>query len=169
MMKKVIGTFLFITVLGIITPHAQNMKIFEVHPETHQSITQHMVEIAKKFIGTPYRSGGKSKSGFDCSGFMYYLFKQFDYTISPASRELINWGEAIPTDSVLVGDWAFFKGRSGKTVGHIALVIGVNNNSWDIIHATVSNGVKIDKNFMNLPYYKSRFISFRRPYTFCAD
>jgi len=168
-MKKGVCILLFIMGLGMLSTNAQTSKIFEVHPESHQYTTTKMVEIAKKFIGTPYRSGGKSKSGFDCSGFIYYLFKQFDYTIAPASRELIKWGVPVSQDSVQVGDWAFFKGRSNNSVGHIALVINVNNNAWDIIHATIHGGVKIDYNFMNLPYYKSRFLAFRRPFVFCED
>lgn len=164
-MKRVVSLFIFFSVILSTNTFSQNTNSVEVTPDRYFEVTGKMIEMAKKYIGTPYRSGGKSKTGFDCSGFMYYLFQQFNYTISPSSKSLFSFGEEIEKDCVQVGDFAFFRGRSNTSVGHVAMVINVDENNFDIIHATVSKGVMIDKNVLSSPYYKPRFLSFRRAFT----
>ena len=170
MKKAVIYILLTLAVTGFsLQGNAQSTKSITLHPDTYFSLTNEMISMARKYIGTPYVYGGKTAKGFDCSGFMYFLFKEFGYTISPSSRELYTFGQKVDKGCVQIGDFAFFKGRKSSSIGHVALLIGVNGDQFDIIHATNGKGITIDHNFMSLSYYKSRFLSFRRPFDFCWD
>lgn len=125
-----------------------------------------MIALGKKYLGVRYSYGGTTPSGFDCSGFVSYLFASHGFKISKASRELAHFGHEVKLECVQPGDLAFFKGRSTKSseVGHVALVINAMGNRWDIIHATVHKGIWIDHDVMNIEYYQKRFLMFRRPF-----
>lgn len=132
------------------------------------SVVDSMITLGKKYMGVKYTYGGNTPSGFDCSGFVSYLFNAYGFKISKASRDLAKFGYEVNESCLQAGDLAFFKGRSTKSteVGHVALVIRAMGGQWDIIHATVHKGIWIDRDVMNIDYYKQRFLMFRRPFEF---
>ena len=74
---------------------------------------QQVVETAKKYIGSPYVYGGSSPSGFDCSGFTQYVYRQLGVNINRTSYTQVNNGYNVSTDSMQPGDLVFFsKGSS---------------------------------------------------------
>lgn len=122
-----------------------------------------IISFSKKFIGTPYRYGGRTPKGFDCSGFVGYVFKHFGIELPPSSRSQALIGEKIPRDSIQRGDLVFFKGRSSKSnnIGHVALVVAVSDtNDIQFIHST-RHGLRLDW-LSQEPYYKKRFMASRR-------
>lgn len=129
-----------------------------------QSIVPDMVSYAKKFVGTRYRYGSNGPNSFDCSGFTSYVFSEFGYKLSPTSRTQYQQGVGVTRDEVRPGDLLFFSGRrAGKNVGHVGIVIDVNDDDKSIrfIHATISGGVKIDT-YPDGGYYSKRYIGARR-------
>lgn len=128
-----------------------------------QSIVPDMISYAKKFIGVRYRHGSKGPKSFDCSGFTSYVFSEFGYKLNPASRAQYQQGVGVARDEVRPGDLLFFSGRrAGKNVGHVGIVIDVNDDkSIRFIHATISGGVKIDT-YPDGGYYSKRYIGARR-------
>jgi len=145
---------------------AKPSNVLQVDANRYFAVVDSMVGLGKKFMGVRYSYGGNTPSGFDCSGFVSYLFNAYGFKISKASRELAKFGHEVNEGCVQAGDLAFFKGRSTKSseVGHVALVIKAMGSNWDIIHATVGKGIWIDHNVMNIDYYKRRFLMFRRPF-----
>ncbi|MBS4056257.1 MAG: C40 family peptidase [Bacteroidetes bacterium] len=123
-----------------------------------------LIAFSKKFVGTPYRYGGRTEKGFDCSGFMYYIFRQYGMELPSSSRNQVNLGAPVAIDSVRKGDLLFFKGRNIKSssIGHVALVIEVSESKKDvqIIHST-RHGLKIDW-LTEEPYFRKRFVASRR-------
>ena len=122
-----------------------------------------LIGFSKKFLGTPYRYGGRSPKGFDCSGFVGYVFKQFGVVLPPSSRSQALVGEKVSRDSIQKGDLVFFKGRSSKSnsIGHVALVVAVSDtNDIQFIHST-RHGLRLDW-LSEEPYYKNRFMASRR-------
>lgn len=116
---------------------------------------------ARKHIGKPYRHGSKGPSSFDCSGFSSYVYHQFGYNISPASRAQYLEGEAVKRNELRKGDLVFFTSRnSGKNVGHVGIVVSADNETgnFKFIHASIK-GVKIS-DFEG--YYVNRYIGARR-------
>lgn len=129
-------------------------------PESRAMITDLLAE-ASKHIGKPYRHGMKGPNAFDCSGFTSYVYKQFGYSISPASRIQYTDGVKVDRKNLRKGDLVFFTSRSsGKNVGHVGIVVSADNETGDFkfIHASI-RGVKISE---CEGYYANRYVGARR-------
>ena len=77
------------------------------------------VSYAKRFIGAPYRWGGSSPSGFDCSGFVRYVYGRFGVDLPHSSYADFGVGRYVPRDQLKPGDLVFFNG-----VGHVGMYVG---------------------------------------------
>lgn len=133
-----------------------------VLPKNSEQVDQ-IIGFAKKFLGTPYHYAGSTPSGFDCSGFIYYVMGNFGLQLSRSSVGLAEFGETVKLADIRPGDLMFFKGRNMNTtrVGHVALVVEVTPDAIRFIHASSSRGVVID-NFKTSKYYIPRFIKAKR-------
>ncbi|ALC88194.1 hydrolase [Bacillus sp. FJAT-22090] len=105
-----------------------------------------IVSSAKSLIGIKYRYGGTTKAGFDCSGFIGYVYKQQGVKLPRTAAGMYSTGKAVKKANLAVGDLVFFN-TTGKGVSHAGIYIG----SGKFIHASSSKGVRIDK--INDPYY----------------
>ena len=114
-----------------------------------------VINTARRYIGTPYVWGGENPSGFDCSGFTQYVYKEsLGYQIPRVSHEQYNTRSGMRVDrgSLEPGDLIFFITR-GSRVSHVGIYIGDNK----FIHApSTGNLVRTEK--LNNYYYSSRFI-----------
>ena len=123
-----------------------------------------LVDYAKKYLGCRYVHGGKGPKVFDCSGYTSFIFRNFGYSISPGSRLQGAQGKRVSLDSVEVGDLMFFSGRAGgKTVGHVGMVIEVNEATGQLkfIHASTKKGITI-QSFPDGAYYSKHFLHVQR-------
>lgn len=84
---------------------------------------QAVLEYAKQFLGVPYRYGGSSPSGFDCSGFVYYVYKQFGVTLNRVANDQMVNGTWVPFSEIQPGDIIGFKNSSGY-VNHVGIYAG---------------------------------------------
>ncbi|MDE6095748.1 MAG: C40 family peptidase [Muribaculaceae bacterium] len=118
---------------------------------------------ANSHMGKRYRSGAKGPKAFDCSGFSSYVFRQFGYSLGASSRDQYVQGEAVEKQNLRKGDLVFFTGRNSKSnrVGHVGIVVSADNENgtFKFIHASTSQGIKIDSND---GYYSRRYIGARR-------
>jgi cell wall-associated NlpC family hydrolase len=121
-----------------------------------------IIAYAKTFLGVPYRYGGSSPSGFDCSGFINYIFGNFGFSLVRTSYGLADLGETIALSNIQPCDLLFFKGSNinSSTVGHVALVVEVAPNTLKFIHSA-NGGVRIE-NFVTSKYYIQRYIKAKR-------
>tara|TARA_B100000963_G_scaffold116573_1_gene101546 strand:+ start:361 stop:867 length:507 start_codon:yes stop_codon:yes gene_type:complete len=121
-----------------------------------------IISYAKKFMGVPYVWGGMSPSGFDCSGFINYVFRGFGFSLTRTSYGLAELGKTVKLSELRPGDLMFFKGRNMNTtrVGHVALVVDTTNGTIQFIHAA-RTGIRIDT-FNNSSYYVPRYIKSKR-------
>ncbi|WP_433959466.1 LysM peptidoglycan-binding domain-containing protein [Cytobacillus horneckiae] len=111
---------------------------------------------AKKYLGTPYVWGGSSPSGFDCSGFIYYVLNQTGTNIGRTSTEGY-YSRSYYVDTPQPGDIVFFEGTYKSGPSHLGFYLGNN----EFIHAS-SNGVEITN--LNNSYWKKHFDGFKRFY-----
>jgi LysM repeat protein len=111
---------------------------------------------AKSHIGTPYVWGGSSVGGFDCSGFIYYVFKQAGVSVNRLSSEGY-YNRAYYVSNPQPGDLVFFENTYKKGISHLGIYLG--NNQF--IHAG-DNGVQITS--LDNSYWKSKFDGFKRFY-----
>jgi cell wall-associated NlpC family hydrolase len=122
------------------------------------------ISLGLQFLGTPYRYGGNSPtSGFDCSGFIHYVFKHLDITLPRSSRGYASIGEKIAREEIQPGDVLLFKGRNHQSsiIGHVALVVEVKDNLITMLHASTSRGVVLET-MEAIDYYMRRFLMARR-------
>ena len=84
-----------------------------------------VINAAAKYEKVPYRPGGVTKSGVDCSGFVYASFKDALGVSTPrSSTGLYSWAEIIPLEKAQPGDLLFFRTTDGKTISHVGIYLG---------------------------------------------
>jgi cell wall-associated NlpC family hydrolase len=84
-----------------------------------------LISFAKKFVGTPYKWGGSSPLGFDCSGFTQYVFKQAGINLPRISYQQGQGGQAVSTKAMQPGDLVFWDNSSRNNgADHVAIYIG---------------------------------------------
>lgn len=119
-----------------------------------------IVEEAKKYIGVPYEWAGTDSSGFDCSGFTQYVYKQCGIDIPRTSGDQYNdkqQHEKITNINQLKpGDLVFFTGSNGTPLfpGHVGIYVG----NGKMIHAPSSGKTITDKTNITTGYYKDKFV-----------
>lgn len=124
------------------------------------SIGQEIANKALSYEGYPYVWGGASpNSGFDCSGFTYYIAKCFSYSIPHGSESQYSYGTYVEKADLLPGDFVFFENTYTYGISHCGIYIGDGN----FIHASGSStGVKISS--LNDAYYIQHYYGARRLY-----
>ena len=125
---------------------------------------EQLVDYSLTFVGLPYRFGGTTENGFDCSGFVRYVYGKHGYDLPRSSREQVHIGKTVPLEAVQKGDLLFFKGRNARssTIGHVAMVIEVSENKdVKMIHST-RHGLRADW-LSEEPYYRKRYVTAKRP------
>lgn len=110
-----------------------------------------IVELAKTFMGVPYVFGGTTPSGFDCSGFLQYVFKMYGINIPRLADEQYLLGEPAKTSQLSVGDLVFFSTYL-EGASHCGFYIGDEK----FLHTSSSRGVRIDS--LNDSYWKPKFL-----------
>lgn len=136
--------------------------ISDTLPKRNEQVDE-IISFAKRFLGTPYHWAGTTPSGFDCSGFIYYVMGNFGMRLSRTSPGLAELGKTVRLSEIQPGDLMFFKGRNIRStgVGHVAMVIEVKDGQIRFIHSSSSRGVVIDT-FNTSKYYIPRFLKAKR-------
>jgi len=130
--------------------------------ESYLELANDIQRYAKKFIGTRYKSGGKAAKGFDCSGFVGYVFKKFGMKLGACSTEMFRLGYDVETNEALAGDLIFFKrGKNSKSgISHVGIVVESTAKGLKFIHSASSKGVTIS--YLKDPYYSAHFVGVKR-------
>ncbi|HWQ08410.1 MAG TPA: C40 family peptidase [Holophaga sp.] len=136
----------------------------QAQPEP-QGLVASLLAKAKSLLGTPYHSGGTTPKGFDCSGFVRFVFGTFGLGLERSSYSQATQGKAVDLKQIQPGDLLFFKTR-GKSdrISHVGIYLG----QGQFIHAG-SRGepsnrvVRIGK--LDESYYAQRLVSARRVLT----
>lgn len=125
-----------------------------------------LTAFAAQFTGTPYKYTGCDPNGFDCSGFVNYVYKHFGIEIPRTAKDIATIGKPISTKALQPGDILVFgyKSSSGKLrVQHVGMVHDVGEGSYFSIIHSVSNGVSIDGPMSNSwDHWTQRLLTVRR-------
>jgi len=115
-----------------------------------------VASLARKQVGAPYRYGGSSPSGFDCSGLVQYVYGKLGVNLPRKSREMARVGQQVPVHALLPGDLVFFRINRNR-VSHVGIYIG--NDKF--VHATKS-GDPVRKDSITNPWWRKRLVVGRR-------
>ncbi|MGE5633290.1 MAG: C40 family peptidase [Caulobacteraceae bacterium] len=106
------------------------------------SVSSEVISFAKKYLGVKYVWGGESPSGFDCSGFVYYVFKHFGFGMERTASSQASQGEKIGKSELKPGDLVFFDTNGGHNkINHVGIYIGggkfIQSSSGSSAHKVV--------------------------------
>lgn len=138
-------------------PPSQKVATKTVLPDT-------VVRFAKTLLGTPYvYASTNPKVGFDCSGFITYVFNHFGIAVPRSSIDFTNVGKTIAVPEAKPGDLILFTGTDSteKAIGHMGLIISNNADSLQFIHSSSGKAMGVTITPLNA-YYKKRFVRIAR-------
>lgn len=113
----------------------------EDKPSNNSSAKQSesLIDFAKSMLGIPYRyATSNPKVGFDCSGFVSYVFSNFGFKVPRSSREFSYAGKETSLENAKVGDVLIFTGSNSRIrrIGHVGIVYSIDENGIKFIHAS---------------------------------
>ena len=161
MLSRKLSTFAWILGLGALLPlRAQEAKKAPEGPLTT------LLDKAEACLGAPYRYGGSSLRGFDCSGFVRFVFGSVGIDLDRSSAAQAKQGEAVPLNQIQPGDLLFFRNTRGlrKGISHVGIYLG----EGQFIHASSWSGpgkhcVKLAE--LASDYFTNRLVAARRVVT----
>ncbi len=112
---------------------------------------QLFVRVVRGFLGAPYRLGGSSVRGLDCSAFVKKIYEFFNISLPRTAREQSRVGLAVSREDLIPGDLVFFNTR--RPFGHVGIYIGNN----EFIHAS-SREKRVTINSLDSAYFNKRFV-----------
>lgn len=127
----------------------------ENDPTAYSPAGEQIAACAKQYLGCAYVYGGESPSGFDCSGFVQYVYAQLGYSVHRTATAQLADGYNVPYDCLLPGDIIYFG------YGNVATHVGIYIGNGEFIHAQSSaTGVVITE--LSDPWYANRFLCAHR-------
>ena len=111
-----------------------------------------------ELLGTPYVAAGCSKDGFDCSGFVYFVFKNHGIEVPRSSVGFENFGTEVPIEKAQKGDILVFLSPTRNEIGHLGIVTKANGKESDFIHASSGREMKVIITNLSNESYTRRFV-----------
>ena len=120
-----------------------------------------LLKKARSYYGVPYRTGGTTSSGMDCSGFVQTAFKAIGVNLPRVSRDQARAGTSVSKDELKEGDLLFFATGTPGRINHVGIVTNVSNKE-DIkfIHASSSRGIM--ETSMAISYWERAYMNAKR-------
>jgi cell wall-associated NlpC family hydrolase len=130
-------------------------------PATTGSATrEQVVAFAQTLIGTPYEYGcSDPATGFDCSGFITYVFNHFNMQVPRSSFDFTNYGTEVALSAAQPGDLILFTGTdpSVRVVGHMGIIVNNDAEDTSFIHSTSGKENAVTITPLN-DHYQKRFV-----------
>lgn len=128
-----------------------------INPDVPLGFREEILLQVIKYLETPYKYGGNTENGIDCSGFTLQVFeKSTGIKLPRSAREQYAVGEKVEREDLSFGDLVFFNTRRRSNPGHVGIYIGDDQ----FIHSSTSLGVTISS--LQETYYKKRYVGARR-------
>jgi cell wall-associated NlpC family hydrolase len=120
---------------------------------------ENVLEYAKQFLGTPYcYACSEPGKGFDCSGFVNFVFKNFKIELPRSSKDFKDLGAALKPEEFKVGDVLVFYGfQDSKNIGHVGIISEANGMNSKFIHASSGKKQGVIISDLGSAAYSKRF------------
>ncbi|MDR1657876.1 MAG: C40 family peptidase [Deltaproteobacteria bacterium] len=149
MKKRLLFLVLSISALGLLLTGCGAKK------GSSSGLGMELAKSAHQYIGVPYVYGGRSPKGFDCSGLVWYVYRQHGVELPVSSAKQARVGKKVDKDELVPGDLIFFQNKG--RISHVGLYIGGNQ----MIHAP-GRGKKVVKVNIKEKYYRQNYAGARR-------
>lgn len=120
-----------------------------------------LLDFARSMLGIRYRSASSSPSrGFDCSGFVNYVFSNFGFKVPRSSRDFATSGEAKKLEEAKIGDVIVFTGTNSRsrTPGHVGIIYSIDGDEVKFIHSSSGGRKGVTISSLDEGFYKKRFL-----------
>jgi len=161
MLKRL--SFIFLILLVALSLQS-NTKIMQTVPTKPQTTVPginraDVIMYAKKYMGTKYKHAGiNPETGFDCSGFVYFVFKNFDIDLPRGSKEYQFLKPALKPEEFKVGDVLVFYGYRDKThIGHVGIICEAAGMNSKFIHSSSGAAYGVTISELGSEMYTRRF------------
>jgi len=126
-------------------------------PVVENKLRTDIVTYAYSFLGAPYVPSGCSADGFDCSGFVYFVFQHFNIKTPRSSIDFENFGKTVAMGDIQNGDVVVFLSPTRPVIGHVGIVTKANGDSSEFIHSSSGKEMRVIISHLYQPGYKSRY------------
>ena len=129
-----------------------HLKLKEDQNSNYPEKTRIFLKQIKYYLGTPYKYGGTSRQGMDCSGFVSVVFREsFDIELPHNASQIYRKSQKIAPREFNLGDLVFFRTAKTRKIDHVGIYLVKNY----FVHASLSHGVVVSE--LTDKYYRSRF------------
>lgn len=137
-------------------PKAESENLIVLTADVNRS---EVIAYAKKYLGIRYHYAGVDPAkGFDCSGFVYFVFKNFNINLPRGSREFQYLGTALKPEEFKVGDVLVFYGyRDNTHIGHVGIICEANGMKSRFIHSSSGKAYGVTISELASEVYTRRF------------
>ena len=151
-------TFIALSLLVLGNVAYGSLKTNAFSLQNNVSLRDKIVSDGMGLLGTPYVTAGHSKKGFDCSGFVYFVFNYFEIKVPRSSSQFKNFGKEIPISDVRKGDVLLFLSPTRNAIGHLGIVTNPKGMESDFIHSSSGCEMKVIVTSLKKPGYLRRFV-----------
>lgn len=131
-------------------------------PEKYSAQTRRdsLLSFARQFLGVPYiYATSDPEKGFDCSGFIHYVYHHFGIPVPRSSIEYKTYGREISLTQAQTADLILFTGaHDTDRIGHIGIILQNKSDSTEFIHASSGKEMAVVISSVAAPHYKKRFV-----------
>lgn len=136
-------------------------ELNNIHMMALNSFVTQVLSEAETYLGVPYRFGGTTRGGIDCSAFVQSVFQMFNHELPRVSAAQAKEGHLVSTDELRAGDLLFFATNGGSRVSHVGIVHNVSDQGEvEFIHASTSQGVTVTP--LSNAYWTKRYLYAKR-------
>lgn len=158
--KNSILSFILLLTIALFA-QVKGQKSINPGPEkAHPAVDRKaLADYAKLYVGTPYRKSGMDpEKGFDCSGYVKFVFSHFGIILPRSSGDYKTFGKALKPEEFKVGDVLVLYGyKDQKHIGHVGIICEANGMKSRFIHASSGKAMSVTISDLGSKGYKKRF------------